>query len=156
MIKNLSKTEIEDVLSNHYIGRVGCCKDNVPHVIPITYFYDKESGDIISHTREGMKIDIFRNNPTVCLEVEEVEDLQNWKSVVVYGEFEELKGITARKVLHTFVENVRDKINSRQEKKVTYLGDISHSTHPENQGVIYRIRPTKIKGKFEKQYLLAH
>lgn len=154
MIKNLSKTEIEDVLSNHYIGRVGCCANNVPHVIPITYFYDKESGDIISHTREGMKTKIFRNNPRICLEVEEVEDLSNWKSVVVYGKFEELKGVTARKALHSFVENMRERINSTQEVKVSHIGDISHSTHPENEGVIYRIKPTKISGKFEKQHLL--
>ena len=151
MIQNLSKTEIEKVLSNHYLGRMGCCENNTPHVIPITYYYDKETQSIISHTREGMKSKIFRNNPSVCLEVEEFENLRNWKSVVVYGKVEELKGGTARNALHTFVENLKKTISKLDNLKVSKVSEISQSTHPDNQAIIFRIRPTKIAGKFEKE-----
>ena len=151
MIQNLSKTEIEKVLSSHYLGRMGCCENNTPHVIPITYYYDKTTQSIISHTREGMKSKIFRNNPSVCLEVEEFENLRNWKSVVVYGEVEELRGGTARNALHTFVENLKKTISKLENLKVSKVSEISQSTHPNNQAIIFRIKPTKIAGKFEKE-----
>ena len=151
MIRNLSKTEIEKILSSHYVGRMGCCDNNIPHVIPITYYYDKKTKSIISHTREGMKSKIFRNNPSVCLEVEEFKNLCNWKSVVVYGKVEELTGVTARNALHIFVENLKKIIRKVDNMLVSKVSDISHSTHPNNNAIIYRIKPTKISGKFEQE-----
>jgi hypothetical protein len=77
MIENLSRKEILRLLSTNYIGRIGCCDNHTPHVIPITYYFDKETQTIISHTREGLKTKVLRENPKVCLQVEEVDDLNN-------------------------------------------------------------------------------
>ncbi len=151
MIENLNDQEIEKVLINNYIGRIGCCDDETPHVIPTTYYYDPKTKSIISHTREGMKTKIFRKHPRICLEVEEIENLNNWKSVVVYGVYEELTGITARNALHAFVENTKTKINLDQSTNVSYVSEISHSTHPDNQAIVYRINPTRVAGKFERE-----
>jgi len=152
MIENLNKQEILSVLKRNYIGRIGCYFEDTPHIIPITYAFDLESGHIISHTREGFKSKIFRENPIVCLQVEELENLNNWKSIIIYGEFEELYGVTARKALHIFVKNIRPLVNTNDSQNVAFVSDISHSTHPDNQAKSYRIKPYRMAGKYEKEY----
>ena len=38
----------------------------------------------------GMKIEIMRKNPNVCFEVDEMKSFTNWKSVIAWGEYQEL------------------------------------------------------------------
>ena len=35
---------------------------------------------------------MMRNNPNVCFQVDSIENMTNWRSVVLWGTFEELKG----------------------------------------------------------------
>lgn len=39
---------------------------------------------------EGQKLHMMRANPFVCFEVEDIDDLANWHSVIAWGVFEEL------------------------------------------------------------------
>jgi nitroimidazol reductase NimA-like FMN-containing flavoprotein (pyridoxamine 5'-phosphate oxidase superfamily) len=41
---------------------------------------------------QGRKVEMMRQNNEVCFEVDEIYDMSNWKSVVAWGAFEELKG----------------------------------------------------------------
>jgi len=60
------------VLTSQLIGRIGCHADNVTYVVPVSYVYDGDS--IYSHTHEGMKINMMRENPDVCFEADKHED----------------------------------------------------------------------------------
>src|SRR5438046_1479078 len=64
-------------------------------VVPITYAYDGTS--IYCHSKEGMKIKMMRTNRSVCFEVDEITNMKNWKSVILWGTYEELKDDEARK-----------------------------------------------------------
>ncbi|MEB2777424.1 hypothetical protein SYJ56_19070 [Algoriphagus sp. D3-2-R+10] len=33
----------------------------------------------------------MRNNPRVCFQVDSIENMTNWRSVIAWGEFEEMK-----------------------------------------------------------------
>src|SRR5262245_55037619 len=88
MLGKLNDIEIEDVLKNNVLGRIGCHDDGKTYVVPINYVYDGK--DIIAHSVFGMKIQMMRNSPEVCLEVDEITDFTNWKSVVVWGEYQEI------------------------------------------------------------------
>jgi len=89
MIGILDKQQIEDVLSRQGVGRIGCHANGTTYVVPISYAYDGEC--IYCHTHEGRKIEMMRRNPNVCFEVDELKDVANWKSVITWGIFHELK-----------------------------------------------------------------
>lgn len=149
MLGELSTTEIEELLTSNVIGRIGCYANKKMFVVPITYIYDGQH--VIGHTIEGLKIKILRENPECCFEVDVMENISNWRSVIAWGTFEELKGTEAEQA---------------QEKLVQTLGPLmpSETSQPERMGpasnkrtltqgknpVIYRIRLKEKSGRYEK------
>ncbi|HLK15460.1 MAG TPA: pyridoxamine 5'-phosphate oxidase family protein [Fimbriimonadaceae bacterium] len=89
MVKTLSEPEIEALLMSATHAHLGCCADGKPYVVPVSFAFDGKR--ILGYTNEGKKIQMMRSNPEVCLQVEEITDLTNWKSAIVWGRFEELK-----------------------------------------------------------------
>ncbi|MEB2785258.1 pyridoxamine 5'-phosphate oxidase family protein [Algoriphagus persicinus] len=71
------------------MGRIGCIEEGRPYIVPISYAFD--NGYIYGHSIEGLKIKIMRNNPRVCFQVDSIENMTNWRSVIAWGEFEEMK-----------------------------------------------------------------
>ena len=88
MLGELTANQIEAVLHREVIGRIGCHADDITYIVPTTYAYDGEF--VYGHTKEGMKIDIMRKNPKVCFEVDTLENMSNWRSIIAWGIFEEL------------------------------------------------------------------
>ncbi|MBA2379975.1 MAG: pyridoxamine 5'-phosphate oxidase family protein [Blastocatellia bacterium] len=82
-VEDMRTDEINDLLSRRNYGHLGCAEDGQPYVVPVHYAYDEPA--IYIYTTEGKKSEIVKDNPLVCLQVEEVEDNQNWKSVLVNG-----------------------------------------------------------------------
>jgi uncharacterized protein len=44
---------------------------------------------LISHSATGLKLDMLRKKPQVGIEVDQVDDLSNWRSVLAWGCFDE-------------------------------------------------------------------
>src|SRR5581483_7255296 len=95
MIGSLEQNEIEEVLHGQIIGRLGCYANDTTYVVPISYAYDGTY--LYGHGYEGMKMDMMRKNPKVCFETDAMENMGNWKSVIAWGEFEELTDPEERK-----------------------------------------------------------
>ena len=149
MFGNLNTEEIETVLHSQLIGRIGCHNDNTTYIVPISYAYDGEF--IYALTKEGLKINIMRQNRQVCFEVEDIPDLGNWKSVICLGEYEELPNKTER-------HQALILLHERQLPHVTSATTKLSSTwpfRPDNidtiKGVVFRIRISKKTGKYENQ-----
>lgn len=87
MFSIFSKEEIEYVLKFNVVGRIGCIVDNKVYVVLVIYGYDGEF--IIGYIVEGLKVDIFWKNLECCFEVDVIESFGNWRSVIVWGMFEE-------------------------------------------------------------------
>jgi len=96
MLAHLNNKQIEHVLQSLIIGRIGCHAENMTYVVPVTFAYDGKY--IYGHTKEGLKIDMMRKNPMVCFEVDVMENMSNWRSVIAWGKFEELKTPEHRKI----------------------------------------------------------
>jgi nitroimidazol reductase NimA-like FMN-containing flavoprotein (pyridoxamine 5'-phosphate oxidase superfamily) len=79
-------------------------------VVPVTYCYDGEA--IYAHSRDGLKLQMMRRNPDVCIEVDRTTDLSNWRSVIAWGRFEELHGPAAMTALRRLVQHVMPMIHS--------------------------------------------
>jgi nitroimidazol reductase NimA-like FMN-containing flavoprotein (pyridoxamine 5'-phosphate oxidase superfamily) len=148
MIGNLTSGEIEEVLSSQLIGRVGCHVDDITYIVPVTYAYDGEY--IYGHTREGMKISMMRQNPKICFQTDHMDDMANWKSVIAWGEFEELSEPGER-------NHALQKLIARNLPLVS-----SETVHlspnwpftPEDvtsiKGIVYRIKLKEKTGRYEK------
>lgn len=69
-------------------GRLGCARDDHPYVVPISFVV--ADGYAYSFSLPGKKLNLMRDNPHVCLQIDRVNDADDWTSVVVVGRFEEL------------------------------------------------------------------
>ena len=80
MTGSLTEQQVRTLLTSQVIGRLGGYVNGLPYVIPITYAY--EHPYVYSHTREGTKVTMMRQNGQVCLQVDQIDNLANWRSVM--------------------------------------------------------------------------
>lgn len=150
MIKTLENSERIRILENNFSGHLGYIWQQNPFVVPITYFFNKESKSIIGYSGDGHKIRAMRKNPTVSFAVEEVESLMKWRSVAVRGKFEEIKGGDAKYILHKFVEGVKDIITEKGENRPSGLDEFTSKINSEVISVVFKIRIEEISGKIRE------
>ncbi|HMO79877.1 MAG TPA: pyridoxamine 5'-phosphate oxidase family protein [Pyrinomonadaceae bacterium] len=93
-VEEMRQNEIDTLLSEVRYGHLGFSVDDQPYVVPVHYVFDGKT--IYVYTTEGKKTEIVRRNPRVCLQVENVVDDRNWKSVVVSGRAEIVEDVDER------------------------------------------------------------
>src|ERR1044071_9678808 len=137
MLGELTPDQIESLLQSEFIGRIGCNANGITYVVPVTYAYDGNC--IYAHSKEGMKIQIMRQNPLVCFEVDNMRNLADWESVIRWGKYEELKGNDQKLGLQKLINRFQQATTSE-----TSMPDLlSEEGHQNDTGpyktVIYRI-----------------
>ncbi|HEY7421355.1 MAG TPA: pyridoxamine 5'-phosphate oxidase family protein [Gaiellaceae bacterium] len=90
--RELSGREIDDFLRGQRIARLGCHAGGTTYVVPLIYAY--ENGAVVAVTTEGRKTAMLRENPRVCVEIDEYDSdgKGSWRSVIAHGSYEELSG----------------------------------------------------------------
>lgn len=88
MTRTLSEAEARNFIGEGKIGRLGCVDNGEPYVVPINYVF--EDGSIYCHSLPGRKIDAMRTHSRVCLQVDDIESDLVWRSVIAYGNVEEI------------------------------------------------------------------
>lgn len=149
MIGELKAAEIESLLKGQLIGRLGCCKDDRMYVVPISYAYDGQC--IYARSHEGEKIELMRRNPNVCFQVDTMNNMANWQSVICWGKYEELTDDEIRsKALQKLINRVLPAISSE-----TVQLSPDWPFPPENlndiKGIVFRIILSEKTGRFEKK-----
>jgi uncharacterized protein len=148
MIGWLNDKEIEQFLHEQLIARIGFNDGVNVHVVPVSYAYDGLSMYIRS--LDGHKIKSMRSHPHVCIEIDDIHDMSNWKSVMAYGEFEELTDeIERKKAWHILLERhlpVNSSITTHLGTSWPFFG---HETPVEITGILFRIKLSNKTGKFE-------
>jgi nitroimidazol reductase NimA-like FMN-containing flavoprotein (pyridoxamine 5'-phosphate oxidase superfamily) len=96
-LHEMSPRECVAVLERVRVGRLACCRDNRPYVVPIYFAY--EANMIYSFSLPGQKIDWMRGNGHVCLQCDEHGPGKGWSCVVATGTFHEFPDI-AETTLH--------------------------------------------------------
>ncbi|APQ16138.1 pyridoxamine 5'-phosphate oxidase family protein [Maribacter hydrothermalis] len=150
MRKNLDKTECKALLAQNYIGRLAYVSGGYPHIVPITYFYDSDTNTITSYSSEGHKIHEMRKNKAVCLFIDEIASITNWKSVLLQGTFEELSSIDAKHMLHEFSVGVKKVISDNYGEHPKYISEFSAKIDAEDTPIIFRIHINEITGKIRQ------
>lgn len=148
IIKDLELSECLDFLGSNYIGRLAFISKGNPFIIPITYYYDSEENCILSYASIGHKIEAMRISGSVALQVDDIESIQHWRSVLVHGIFEEFDGSTAKKYLHRFAEGVQVTVTRKKDTNPKFIQDFSSRLQERGIPIMYRITINDITGKF--------
>ena len=105
MIHQLDALQIKNVLSSNVLGRLGCNDGKRTYIFPSHYYYD--GNDIYLHSEVGTKIHVMRQHTAVCFEVDQINSFTNWKSVLVWGTYNELiDNEEKKKVMQAFVDRM--------------------------------------------------
>jgi nitroimidazol reductase NimA-like FMN-containing flavoprotein (pyridoxamine 5'-phosphate oxidase superfamily) len=149
MLGKLTIDQMNSLITSQALGRLACTDGLHPYIVPVTYTYNGKF--IYGQTNEGKKLDVLRKNPNVCFQVERMSNMRNWESVLVYGQFEELKDPEE-------IEMATNTLHDRFFHLVT-----SGTTHGFNKGesvevedtnrlkqVLYKIKIERMTGRFEK------
>jgi nitroimidazol reductase NimA-like FMN-containing flavoprotein (pyridoxamine 5'-phosphate oxidase superfamily) len=158
VLGELTPEQIEVVLRGAVIGRLGCHVDGRTYVVPITFAYDGEC--VYGHSALGLKVQMMRTNPDVCFEVEQVDDMANWRSVIAWGTYEELRGSDAATGMQTLVGRLLPLMTSATSQPThglapTGTDETATAAHRSDtaghEAIIYRIRLHERTGRFERR-----
>jgi nitroimidazol reductase NimA-like FMN-containing flavoprotein (pyridoxamine 5'-phosphate oxidase superfamily) len=140
--------QIELLLHSEIIGRIGCHDLNSTYIVPISYAYDGKY--IYCHTHEGKKVDMMRRNPRVCFEVDHLENMANWQSVIAWGTFEELKDAAGRsKALQHLHERIYPMVSS-ETVRLSPEWPFPPGELNRIKGISFRILLEEKTGRYEK------
>ena len=148
MMGQLTSGEIESLLRDCVLGRIGCTDGEKVYVVPISYAYDGQY--IYCHTHEGLKIDILRRHPAVGFEVERLENLANWQTVIAHGVFEELTDPALRLDALKKLYDRRLPAITSQTTKLNEELPFGAESLSQIEGIALRIKLDSKTGRFEK------
>jgi uncharacterized protein len=145
----LDAEQIDKVLRSEMVGRIGCCTAGRMYVVPVFYAYDGTY--IYGHSNEGMMIRMLRANPEVCFEVDHVESLVKWRSVIAWGRFEELEGEQADLAEQLLVQRVKLLLAAAigQPQLQSSKSGNRNDDIAEQRAIVYRIALTERTGRYE-------
>lgn len=81
--RELTRAECDAILARNHVGRVAFTFHDHVDIEPVHYVYAE--GWLHGRTAPGAKIATLRHHPWVAFEIDEVDGLFDWRSVVVHG-----------------------------------------------------------------------
>ncbi len=79
----LAATECSRILSRNHVARLAFAFHGRVDIEPVHYVYDQ--GSMYCRTSPGSKLTTIAHSPWIAAEVDEIEGLFEWRSVVVHG-----------------------------------------------------------------------
>jgi nitroimidazol reductase NimA-like FMN-containing flavoprotein (pyridoxamine 5'-phosphate oxidase superfamily) len=151
MLGELDGLQIEDLLMSLPVGRIGCHADGVTYIVPINYVY--EDNTVYAHSKKGMKIDIMRKNPDVCFQIDAIDDLLNWESVIAWGTFEEITEMQEKtEVMQKIINRMMPLMRGETAQPSHGFTDDASDIGGDVELILYKIVLDKKTGRFEKGY----
>ncbi|NHA03369.1 pyridoxamine 5'-phosphate oxidase family protein [Mucilaginibacter sp. HC2] len=148
MLGELTTNEIEDLLRQQVTGRIACYADGRIYIVPINYAYNGVY--LFGHSTRGKKIDMMRKNPEVCFEVDDIQSIFHWKSVIAWGRFEEITDMDEKQqamqaIIHRIMplaENAPDHPSHGITEKESDVGS-------KVELIVYKIALAEKTGRYE-------
>ena len=81
--RTLSAAECQALLSAHHVGRLAYAYKQRVDIEPLHYVLDGEW--LYLRTGHGTKVSMLEHQPWVALEVDDIQGMFEWQSVVVHG-----------------------------------------------------------------------
>lgn len=140
MIHELDEKESHELLRKGGVARLGCIAEGEPYIVPVNYIFDGECAFV--HSLVGRKITAMRAHPRVCLQVDEIVSHPQWKSVLAFGDYEEVATPAER-------ASILDRLFARFPLQTPVEAEVAQGVS-EPQLVVFRIRVNKITGVAER------
>ena len=138
-VEDMPPVEMHNLLQTASFGHLGCAHNGRPYVVPMHYAYDGK--ELYFFTTEGMKTQFMKDNPRVCLQVEEVSDSSHWRSAMVIGRAERLTN-------HADMERAMQLITERNPSLTPAISATQIDTWGRAVDIaLYRIQPEIIDGR---------
>jgi len=149
MLGEMTDQQIDHVLQEQTLGRIACCVDGKPYVVPISYAYDGQY--VYAHSREGVKIAMMRKNLNICFQVDIVVSMSNWRSVILNGLYEELENEEQQKALKILSERFIPLETSEAPDQPQVQSHPPYIIEKKLKAIVFRIRIKEKSGRFEKR-----
>lgn len=113
-IPSMKKREYDRLIDDEHVCRIAFKGDRYPYVAPFIYIFDGNFMYFLS-TKYGKKIELFREDPHVSVEVERfAPDLSSYRFVTLRGRLVEVSDAEEKRaVKERFVDLIRRKSLSR-------------------------------------------
>ena len=150
MLGKLNLDQIDDVLANNVTGRIGCTDGQKVYIVPVSYAFN--NAYLVIHSKEGMKIDMMRQHPHVCFQVDEIANLTNWRSVILWGAYEEITDPKEKFYAMKFLISRLAHLQVSETAGVSQMHEeMAGERKPENiiRPIMYRIRISEKTGRLE-------
>lgn len=151
MIGELNEQQINNLLTSQAIGRIACCDGRHPYIVPVTYSYDGHY--IYGQSTEGQKLELMRQNPNVCFQVDITSNLDNWQSAVIFGQFEELKDEKAAAAREHLFSKVVPLMTASVIHQHEHWEGSGHEIPDQSRikPIMFRIKVNEKMGRYEKR-----
>ena len=142
LIHELTAAECEDILKRESLGHLACARDGQPYIVPIHFSFDLRARCMYAFSAVGQKIVWMRENPRVCVEVEDISDKNHWTTVLIFGRYEEIadsseEAETRQRIWKQF----------QQRPEWWFPAAAKVSTAERHAVVVYRIRIDRMTGR---------
>jgi nitroimidazol reductase NimA-like FMN-containing flavoprotein (pyridoxamine 5'-phosphate oxidase superfamily) len=151
MLGELNTETMDELLETQLIGRIGCHAEGVTYIIPVNYVYHDPY--IYAHSTNGIKLHIMRKNPELCFEVDKIESLFNWQSVICWGTFEEITEVSeSEQAMQKIIGSMSLYLSKSAESHPSHgFARDEYEIGISLELVIYRIHIKRKTGRFEKE-----
>jgi nitroimidazol reductase NimA-like FMN-containing flavoprotein (pyridoxamine 5'-phosphate oxidase superfamily) len=107
---HMGKTEYDRLVKEQYICRIAFKGEEHPYIAPFLYVFDGRNMYFLS-TNYGKKVQYFRNNPNVIVEIENYSpDLSTFSFVALPGRLVEVEELGQKsRVRESFVDLIKSK-----------------------------------------------
>jgi uncharacterized protein len=141
-IRELSAEECGEILRRSELGHLACSRHDQPYIVPIHFSFDASLNCLFAASGAGQKIQWMRENPRVCVEIEDIADKDHWTSVLIFGEYREIRDTPAEAAMR---KRALEHFRSRPEWWLPALGKSEQREH--HSMVLYRIRIDRLTGR---------
>lgn len=123
-IRELDREQIDAILKRNSVGRLAFASRSLVDIEPVNYVY--ADGWVYGRTSAGTKISAVATNWWVAFEVDESDELFQWRSVVAHGGF------------YRLYDGGRDVDRERYRTAIAALRTLLPATFLEEDPVPYR------------------
>lgn len=148
MLGKLNDFQIDRVLLSQTVAHLGCYAAGKVYVVPFTYVY--EDNYLYAFTIEGRKIEMMRENPEVCIEIDQIEDRAHWQSVILWGTFEEMRGGEAEQAILRLNIRLHPLRVSETLRPFHSMDKMYAPPYSSEKTVAFRIKIKEKTGRFER------
>ena len=106
----MQKSEYDRLIEEQYVCRIAFKGKTHPYIAPFIYIFDSRFMYFLS-TKYGRKVEHFRDNPSVAVEVERYSyDLSNFSFVSLFGRIIEVEAMEDRQMVRKmFIEMIKSR-----------------------------------------------